>query len=160
MKWSEESGEKIQPKYDDLLLAFSHRRYVAEAAAEYARHRFLRRLGTLVRCINNVFDLVPRDCEEVPDRNTLHDAQINLQAFYSNTYECLDNLAWVWVHEKGLAGKIHRNRVGLRAQNRELRATLSDKLQACLQSLDPWLESHPTLHPTGRHPAQKGGCLQ
>jgi hypothetical protein len=88
--------EKIQPKYADLLLAFSHRKYEAEAAAEYARHGFLRRLGTLVRCINNVFDLVPPDCEEVPDRNTLHDAQINIQAFYANTYGCLDNLAWIW----------------------------------------------------------------
>jgi hypothetical protein len=44
------------------------------------------------------------------------------------------------VHEKGWAGKIHRNRVGLRAQNRELRATFSDTLRAYLQSLDPWLE--------------------
>jgi hypothetical protein len=132
--------EKIQPKYNEMLFAFSHHKYESSAAAEYAQHGFLRRLGTLVRCINNVFELVPPECEDVPNRNVLHDAQINIQSFYANTYGCIDNLAWVWVHEKGLAHKIRRNRVGLRANNSEMRATLSAEFRDYLKTREPWLE--------------------
>jgi hypothetical protein len=60
----------------------------------------------------------------VPNRNVLHDAQINIQAFIANVYGCIDNLAWVWVHEGGLEKKIGRMRVGLREKHTELRATL------------------------------------
>lgn len=100
----------------------------------------MRRLGTLKRCIDNVFYLIPPETEEVPDRNVLHDAQINIQAFFANVYGCIDNLAWVWVHERGLEKKIGRMRVGLRAKHTELRATLSNEFQAYLRSLDRWLE--------------------
>ncbi|MCA6114647.1 hypothetical protein J6524_06900 [Bradyrhizobium sp. WSM 1738] len=70
----------------------------------------------------------------------LHDAQINIQAFFANVYGGIDNLAWVWVYESGLSGRIHRNRVGLRAKHTEVRATLSTHLQAYLQEVDPWLD--------------------
>jgi hypothetical protein len=135
-----EELERVQPKYDRLLLTFIHRTYKNDLAAEYARHGYMRRLGTLKRCIGNVFDLIPPETEDVPERNVLHDAQINIQAFFANVYGCVDNLAWVWVHERGLEKKIGRMRVGLRAKHIELRATLSEEFQAYLQSLDRWLD--------------------
>jgi hypothetical protein len=94
----------------------------------------------LRRCIENVFTLIPPETDGVPDRNVLHDAQINIQAFFANAYGSIDNLAWVWVYESGLEGKIHRNRVGLRSKHMEVRATLSINLQAYLQKIDPWLD--------------------
>jgi hypothetical protein len=39
--------EKIQPKYNEMLFAFSHHKYESSAAAEYAQHGFLRRLGSI-----------------------------------------------------------------------------------------------------------------
>jgi hypothetical protein len=132
--------ERVQPKYDRLLLTFIHRTYKNELSAEYARHGYMRRVGTLKRCIDNVFDLIPPETEDVPDRNVLHDAQINIQAFLANVYGCIDNLAWVWVHERGLEKKIGRTRVGLRAKHTELRATLSHEFQAYLRSIDQWLD--------------------
>jgi hypothetical protein len=55
-------------------------------------------------------------------------------------YGCIDNLAWVWVHEKGLDSKIRRNSVGLRAKHTEVRSTLSVGFQDYLVKLDPWLD--------------------
>jgi hypothetical protein len=136
----EERLAEIEPRYNRLLLAVSHRKYSSEQAAEYARHGYLRRLGTVRRCIENVFTLIPPDMNDIPHRNVLHDAQINIQAFVANVYGCIDNLAWVWLYESGLATKIHRNRVGLRSKHTEVRATLSTNLQIYLQEIDPWLD--------------------
>lgn len=100
----------------------------------------MRRFGTLRRCIENTFSLIPPETEEIPNRQVLHDAQINVQAFFANVYGSLDNLAWVWVYEGGLEGTIQRNRVGLRVQNTELRSTLSEAFQNYLASRDEWME--------------------
>jgi hypothetical protein len=131
---------EIEPKYNRLIFAFGRHRYGNERAFEYAQHGYVRRLGTIKRCIENVFTLISPEENRVPGRNVLHEAQINIQAFYANVYGCIDNLAWVWVYEHGLESKIPRTRVGFRAKNAELRATLSDGFRKYLEKLDPWLE--------------------
>jgi hypothetical protein len=136
----EETFGEILPKYNRLLLTFSNCRFKSDQAGEYARHGYMRRLGTLRRCIENVFALVPPEMDQIPDRNVLHDAQINIQAYFANAYGGIDNLAWVWVYERGLDAKIHRNRVGLRAKHTEVRTTFSQDFQNYLIQLDPWLE--------------------
>jgi hypothetical protein len=79
----------------------------------------------------------PNTVDKVPP-STLSDAQINIQAFIANAYGCVDNLAWVWVHETGLADKIDRRKVGLRSHNSEVRESLSPEMQAYLAGLDRW----------------------
>jgi len=54
-------------------------------------------------------------------------------------YGAIDNLAWVWVHERGLDTKIHRNRVGFREKHTEVRTSFSQDFQDYLRKLDPWL---------------------
>jgi len=132
--------EQLQSKHDQLVLTFSHRAYRSDKAAEYARHGYMRRVGTLKRCIENVYKLIPPERETIPDRNVLYDAQINIQAFVANVYGAIDNLAWIWLYECGLETRIHRTRVGLRAKHTDLRATFSDRFRAYLQKIDPWLE--------------------
>jgi hypothetical protein len=132
--------EQLQSKYDRLVLTFSHRAYSSDKAAEYARHGYMRRVGTLKRCIENVYTLIPPETDVIPDRSVLYDAQINIQAFVANVYGAIDNLAWIWLYERGLDTKIHRTRVGLRAKHTDLRATFSDSFRAYLQKIDPWLE--------------------
>lgn len=138
-KINELFGE-IEPKYNRLVLMFSHRRYGNERAFEYAQQGYVRRLGTIKRCIENVFTLISPEENRIPIRSVLHDAQINIQAFYANVYGCMDNLAWVWVYERGLEAKVPRTRVGFRAKNTELRATLSNNFRTYLETLDPWLD--------------------
>jgi len=136
----EEKLETLLPKYNEMLLKLPFTRFQQERAAEYFQHGYVRRMGTLVRCLDNVFALIPMDTEHVPDKNVLHDAQINIQSFFANVYGCVDNLAWVWVYEKGLDSKIRRNSVGLRAKHTEVRSTLSAGFQDYLAKLDPWLD--------------------
>jgi hypothetical protein len=57
-----------------------------------------------------------------------------------NTYGCVDNLAWVWVHERGLAQGIDRRQVGLRKHNKKVRDTLSFEMRAYLDTLDGWFD--------------------
>ena len=135
----QENLDTIESRYSRLLLAFSHNhRFKKEIAWEYANQGFMRRVGTLRRCIENVFSLIPPETEKIPNRQVLYDAQINVQAFVANVYGSLDNLAWVWVYEREL--EIQRNRVGLRVQNTELRGTLSEAFQRYLISRDEWME--------------------
>ncbi|WP_315792479.1 MULTISPECIES: hypothetical protein [unclassified Bradyrhizobium] len=136
----EEKLETLLPKYNELLLKLPSMHFKQEKAAEYFWHGFVRRMGTLVRCVDNVFALIPMDTEHVPDKNVLHDAQINIQSFFANVYGCVDNLAWVWVYEKGLDSKIRRNSVGLRSKHTEVRSTLSGGFRDYLVHLDPWLD--------------------
>lgn len=107
---------EIGPKYDRLLLTFTHRSFKTELAAEYARHGYMRRAGILKRCIENVFALIPPSTDEVPERDVLQDATINVQSFLANAYGSIDNLAWLWLYERGLESKIAKTRVGFRAK--------------------------------------------
>ena len=42
------------------------------------------------------------DREEIPSREDVIDATVNIQAFVFNIFACCDNLAWVWVLEKAV----------------------------------------------------------
>jgi hypothetical protein len=131
--------ETIGPKAEGLLLRFVSHQFIDARAREYAHHGFARRVQTLARCIHNAFEIVPPDTVKVPAKAQLYDAQINIQAAIGNTYGCIDNLAWVWVHECALQG-IERKQVGLRKQNKQVRATLSAELCSYLDSLEPWFD--------------------
>ena len=135
-----EERERIQGKANSLMMQFVGYRFANEQAGEYARHGFARRIQVLARCINNVFKGVPAGTVRVPKRERLLDASINLQAFYTNAYGCIDNLAWVWVHESGLTTQVKRGDVGLRKNNAKVRATFSPELQAFLGTRDNWFE--------------------
>jgi hypothetical protein len=130
----------IGPKADRLILRFVSHQFTNARAREYAHHGFARRIKTLARCIQNTFETVPPDTVKVPAKTVLHDAEINIQAAIGNTYGCVDNLAWVWVHECGLAETIDRKHVGLRKHNKRVRSTLSTEMCAYLDSLEAWFD--------------------
>ncbi len=132
--------ETIGPKTDRLLLRFVAHQFADQKAREYAHHGFARRIQTLSRCIHNVFKILPPGTVKVPSKTRLYDAQINVQSAIGNTYGCVDNLAWVWVHECGVAQGIDRAQVGLRKHNKRVRSTLSAELRTYLDSLEGWLE--------------------
>ena len=135
--------EKLQgigARTDRLVLQCTRFPFKNELAREYAHHGFGRRLGTLRRCMENVFKIVPPHTTKIPERSRLYDAQINIQAFVANVYGAVDNLAWMWVHERDLADLIPRRRVGLRQHHTELRSTLSSDFQTYLAGLDAWFE--------------------
>jgi len=101
---------------------------------------FARRIQVLRRCIDNVFKIIPPGTVKVPSKTRLCDAQINIQAFLANTYGIVDNLAWIWVHERGLSEHIPPRHVGLRKENKSVRESLSAELQAYLDTMEGWFE--------------------
>jgi hypothetical protein len=132
--------ETIGSKTHQLMLRFVLHQFTSERAREYAHHGFARRIQTLARCIQNTFEIVPPDTVKVPSRARLQDAEINIQAAIGNTYGCVDNLAWVWVHERGLAESMDRKYVGLRKHNTRVRSTLSVEMCSYLDTLEAWFD--------------------
>jgi hypothetical protein len=87
-----------------------------------------------------VFKIIPPGIIKIPSRDRLHDAQINIQAAIANTYGCVDNLAWVWVYERGLSKDIKARQVGLRKHNTQVRASLAAEFRVYLDTLEGWFE--------------------
>jgi hypothetical protein len=58
IKETEEKLGTLPPMYNKMLLKLPSTRFQQEKAAEYFRHGFVRRMGTLVRCVDNVFALI------------------------------------------------------------------------------------------------------
>lgn len=129
----------IPRRADQLVLGYTLFHFRSEQAREYAHQGFMRRIRTLQRCIENVFRIIPPERVDRPTKSELDDAQINLQAFYANTYGAADNLAWIFVFERGML-KIERGKVGLRKKHTEIRSSLSAELQKYLEQLDPWFD--------------------
>lgn len=117
--------------------------YKNSKAREFATEGFGRRLRTLQWSIERVFKTVPPDITEMPTKEIRQEIESSLQVFVANTYGAVDNLAWIWVHERGLADRIPAKHVGLRVKNVSVRATLSPDFLSFLVSLDdrwfPWL---------------------
>ena len=85
----EEEYLEVFGKYNRILLSYSTRSFNNARAKEYAQHGISRRLKTLVRCIENIFDILPPDRVELPTREELSDVNINLQAFMINVFGCV-----------------------------------------------------------------------
>jgi hypothetical protein len=111
-------------------------------AQEFARQGFPRRLKVTHRCIVNVFVGIPPERLELPSRDELTDATINIQSFVFNVFGAIDNLAWIWMAETGQkradGTPIPNVYVGLGPDNIAVRATLSKELQDYLKTLDAW----------------------
>ena len=123
-----------------MTLKYTYYPWKTDRGREYATHGFCRRVGTLRRALVNVYKIIPSGTVRVPSRNRLYDAQINIQACIANVYGCIDNLAWVWVYEKGLEKKISRNRVGLRKTNTAVRDSLRPAFRSYLEARDDWMD--------------------
>ncbi len=102
------------------MLDFTYYPFSNTQAREFASHGFSRRLGTLRRCIENVFKIIPPRTRKIPSKQRLYDAQINLQSFIANVYGSVDNLAWVWAFETGLSDRLSKTQVGLKESHNKL----------------------------------------
>jgi len=118
------------------------RKFRVARSEEFAHHGLARRLGTLSRCIENVFRYLPPEETSPPSKDVREDASISLQAFLFGTFGCLDNLAWIWVLERGVchpSGKPLANRsVGLGPSYKEVWASLTPNLRVYLESRELW----------------------
>jgi hypothetical protein len=107
---------------------------------EYILHGFLRRLGTLQRCVQNIYSIYPPERSDIPSREECVDLAINLQSFVFNVFGCIDNLAWVWATERRLTaeagGKL--GPMDISFQKKRLRKTLPPEFRRYLDDLKNW----------------------
>jgi hypothetical protein len=134
--------EEVHRKFGELRDRYIVRMYKSGRGREYGVHGFGRRLGVLVRAIDQVYAILPPDREDIPERDEVIDATIAIQSFVLNTFGCLDNLAWIWVHEKDIREKdgteLDRKKVGL--GSKRLRETYTDDFRAYLDGYHQWFE--------------------
>ena len=134
---------EMHRQFADLREKYITRTYKVERAKEYAQHGLSRRLGTLVRSVDRVFELLPPENGQIPERDVVIDVAISIQSFVMNAFGCLDNLAWIWVHERQIKddnGKdLDPKKVGLGA--RAVRRSFTNEFRAFLDSRQEWFEN-------------------
>ena len=134
--------DEIRPKFLALQERIVLRHFKTDAAREHADQGLARRLGTLARCIEKTFELLPPDLAEIPERPVTLDAAINIQAFVMSAFGCCENIAWIWVHERDVrlpSGQpLPAARVGLGASYPLVRAALTPQFRDYLDSRADW----------------------
>lgn len=138
-----EGRETANRMFAELRQRYLTRGYMDAHAEEHAQHGFSRRLYTLIRAINLVFDLLPPELDAIPERDTVVDATIAIQSFVLNTFGCLDNLAWIFVYEKGVTkpdgAALDPQSVSL--GSKAVRAKFSKEFSAYIESRDGWFKA-------------------
>lgn len=115
-----------------LVLTFDlQTRLSNQQAQEFLLHGASRRLQILNRCIENIFSVYPPSRTESLRHDELVDICINLHAFFVDLFGIFDNLAWVFVHEKGVS--LRGLQVGLYKDATQ--ALLTDRFREYLNSV-------------------------
>jgi hypothetical protein len=134
--------QTINGKLNHLVEEYSFLSLKNSRAKEFSTQGYPRRLKIIVRCIDNVFRIIPPDRSALPSRDELSDTTINIQGFVFNVFGSIDNLAWILVLEKGRklpdGRPIPDTHIGLGPNNKGVRATLSKEFQNYLTRLDNW----------------------
>jgi hypothetical protein len=135
----------IQWRFLELREAFAFRPYQNDQAKEHAQHGFGVRVATLVHCINRVFAILAPDRRDIPEKAELLDVTVNIQAFVSNVFGCLENLSWIWVCERNVTRTdgqpLARKQVGLGDRYPIVWESLTPGLQVDLQTRRAWFDN-------------------
>lgn len=132
-------------KKDKITIRALTLKFENEKAREFMLNGFLRRFNLLNRCADNIFNIIPVDYVGTVDWNGKRDAEINIQASIFNVSGAIDNLAWVWVLEKGITDRkgdiLPAKEIGLRDRYKAVRSSLTDELRKTVESFDEWFSA-------------------
>lgn len=156
MIYNAESLRKIEEKFQIILqtheqlmvrLMYFDIKLTNANSQVYLEQGVARRLGTLIRCIKNIFQIFPAQRTEKLSSDELADLTINLHAFVVNTAGIFDNLGWVFVLERDIFGKYKEGKLGRRdigLFNERTQEHLPIKFLEYLQSedLQTWYSSY------------------
>lgn len=133
-----EEFETLPGRYSSInkVLYVLSEKLRSDKSKEYLFHGVLRRLGIMRRCTHNILKIFPVYRIEKLKSDELHDVDINMQSFIFNVYGVFDNLAWIFVHEKGL--DLKKEDVGL-FQKETQKYILSEDFKKYLNvEVKPW----------------------
>lgn len=124
---------KIPSRAQNLQELFVVRRYRSEAGAEYGKHGIGRRLPLISRCIYQIFSILPVTRTTLPNDDERQDATIFIQNLLIHIYAIVDNLAFVWMHERHIkkpnGQPIPNGQVGFNIDKKHIWASLPTELQ-------------------------------
>ena len=115
MGYSEEQLDNFRNEYSkvcdglqDLMLKtiVAGQESTNAGVKEHLLHGVGRRLGTIKKSIENIFNNFPPSTTRPLDKDMLHDVQINLHAYVMNLYGIFDNWAWAFIHRHDLLSKV------------------------------------------------------
>jgi hypothetical protein len=136
--------DEAADNYRSLRERFVLRQFNTAGAREHADHGFARRLGSMLRCIENVYDILPPDRVDIPTGDETDDATINIQAFVVNAFGCCENLAWLWVIERDIrrpnGAMLSQGRIGLGPDYDVVRGSFSQAFRDYLDTRRAWFD--------------------
>jgi hypothetical protein len=139
-----EGRRTARKKFNELREKLIYYDYKSARGREFAHNGFSRRLGTMVRSIDIIYQKLPPELDSIPSQEDVIDATIAIQSLVLNAFGCLDNLAWIWVCKKPVLDKEGKSldpmKVGLGKKNKEVRATFSVEFNAYLNERQKWVD--------------------
>jgi len=139
---------KVYDKYVDLFMTYLNWPFADPFAEKMARQGFLRRLKTLAFCVREAFATIPPGADAIPSDTKLQQCTVCIQAFVFNVFGCMDNLAHLWIRERGIkqanGNDIPLLRIGLGEKCKDVRKSLSQDFQEYLSSerMKTWFKYH------------------
>jgi hypothetical protein len=134
--------DDLHGKFNVLKDTLIARKFKSDRGRAYAFEGLVRRLDTMIRAIDYVFNALPPENEDVPDTDNTVAATILIQSFVINIQGCLDNLAWIWVYETNQKDQrgcdLDRRAVGLGEGYWLLRKSFSKPFRKYLKSRKEW----------------------
>ena len=151
MNYSDEQLDRLYTDYEQLtrrktslMEIYILRQYREGYAEEHARHGFCRRIQIMAHCIEGVFAKLPPNRDEVPPEDAVRDATVYLQAFVFNAFGSMDNLAHIWVSEKGVrranGNALSRMEIGFGDKYARVMNSLPAEFRQHLTDNEAWLE--------------------
>ena len=149
--------ENLPDRANDLVHRVFAHRFGTQAGKEAGHHGLARRLNSMSHSILRIYEELPPELNDIPDRGRCLEATTHLHSMLIHCYGCFDNLAQIWVAERNVRNRngkpLARPRIGFLAKHKEVRKSLPDLLLQGLESFDPWISfleefRHSTAHRT------------
>lgn len=146
--------ETYKSKFHQLLAILQHKTFSSEKAKEYAHQGLLRRIETIHRSVEQVFEIFPVGSENLPSLKTLNDLTISIQASSINIAGAIDNMAWIAIEEKSLLTKKQEKPKPKEVylfNNKKIDFKFSSVFKANLKDYQKWFEMHKDFRDTLLH---------
>jgi hypothetical protein len=126
----------------DVALSYPFKKLRAE---QFSREGFVRRLNYLDHAMCRLADIYPPNLTKA-SRGRVRDAELLVQSFVMNVFGAIDNLAWVWVLERGITRpngtQLRRAEVVFDGpQSRILVESLTPALNAVVSDASDWFKA-------------------
>ena len=149
--------ESLPDRVNNLVHRVLAHGFNTQTGKEAGQHGLARRLNSMSHSIFRIYEELPPELNDIPDRDRCLEATIHLHSMLIHCDGCFDNLAQIWVAERNVIRPngmpLALPRIGFLTKHEEVRKSLPDLLLQVLESFDPWISfleefRHSTAHRT------------